>query len=66
MLSLFATDYFVRPADYEHLLEVCSVCAHVSIDSEGQGCICESRYQQAHDSLVVSRRHTLPYLPEGA
>lgn len=66
VLSLFATDYFVRPTDYEHALEVCRVCAHISIDSEGQGCICEGRYQQPYDSLIVSRRQTLPYLPEGA
>ena len=65
VLSLFAVDYLVRPADYESELSVCSVCETVVFDADthARGG-CNHGLQQ---SALAPRRHsTLPYPPIGA
>jgi hypothetical protein len=65
VLSLFAVDYLSRPGHYENDLSVCRICKAVEFDavSHDRG-VCHR-----HDSGMFTpsrRRHTLPYLPEGA
>ena len=65
VLSLFAVDYLVRPADYDSELVVCRMCGTVAFDammhSRG-GCD-----HGASESVVARPRHsTLPYPPMGA
>ena len=65
VLSLFAVDYLVRPADYDSELVVCRLCGTITFDA-----VVHSRGGCDHgasESLVASPRHsTLPYPPMGA
>ncbi len=64
VLSLFAADYFARPADYESELSVCTQCNAVDFDADMRMRGICSR----HGSMFVPRTRysTLPHFPEGA
>jgi hypothetical protein len=64
VLSLFAADYLSRPGHYENDLSVCRICKTVEFDtlSHDRG-VC---HRHGSGLFTPSRRHTLPYLPEGA
>jgi hypothetical protein len=64
VLSLLAADYLSRPGHYEHDLSVCRVCKTVDFDAVSRGGgVC---HRHGSGMFTPSRRHTLPYLPEGA
>jgi len=64
VLSLLAADYLTRPNDYENELSVCHVCKTVEVDAVARDRgIC---HRHGSGMFVPTRRHTLPYFPEGA